>query len=421
MNRFLYVALVTFITIACFSMYINHDLGTISIAFADFAFETNFLVFGAAMLSALFAVLLLHRSFLLLKSLFHYLFGQRQQRLKSKAQSLLKQGLIEYTEGQYNKAEKTLLQLITHSDNPVLAYLTAAKSAQQQGALERRDDYLRKALQCSPETDAAIGITQARLQLEQKQNEQALATLQQLHSKYPYHSYVLQLLAATYRKLEDWDNLDRLLPDLKKHSQLSADTILDYQTAICHGQLGRISAQKDASALTEYWQQTSKTIQTMPVLIEHYARCLISLDKSTEAEEILRQYLSTHWHDSSIQLYSELDLVIDNKLLDNIETWLSEHKNNPYLLLALGKACLNLSLWGKAKNYLDASISIKAMPESCLIIARLLEDKMDSAEAAAEYYRQGLFLLAGKSSKDFINCSNSQTEIPKLKIVKKNG
>jgi len=419
MNRFLYVALVTFITIVCFTMYANRDMGEISIAFSDFFFQTNFLVFGAAALSALFASLFLHKSFLLIKALFNTIFIQRQHRLKQKAQLLLKQAFIDYNEARYQQAEKTLINQIAYSDDPLHAYLTAAKAAQHQDAHDRRDDYIRKAYQLFPDNEIAIGITHGQMQLQQGQNEQALATLQQLHKHSPYHPHLILLLASTYNKLDDWDNLYRLIPTLQKHSQLSEDEIFNYKLVVVHGKLNDISRTKEVSSLSDYWQQQDKKLRETPKLVNHYADCLIKLNAFVEAEEILHEQLSQHWSESSIQLYSELDLSIDNKALDNIEPWLHDHKNNSYLLLALGKACQNMSLWGKARNYFEASIAIHALPETHLRLARLLEENMDAHDEAADCYRQGLNLLVGNyNDVSRKNVALKKEDSPKLQVVK---
>jgi len=107
--------------------------------------------------------------------------------------------------------------------------------------------------------------------------------------------------------------------------------------------------------------------------------------------------------------------------LENIESWLNDHKNNPYLLLALGKACQNMSLWGKARNYFEASISLHALPETHLRLARLLEENMDAHEDAANCYRQGLNLLVGNYEENVVrkNIAIKEEDSPKLQIVKK--
>jgi len=263
MNRFLYVSLITVITVIGFTMYNHHDLGSISVQFASFNFETNLVVLGAAILSALFVVVLIIKIFRLFRSFLNTLFGQRKPRLQRKVRAQLKQGLLEHMEGKFVQAEKTLLSHIHHSENPLLAYMTAANAAHNSGAPERRDNYLRKALESSPEAELAIGITQAQLQLEHHQNEQALATLQQLHHHTPGHFFILQLLASTYLTLEDWHKLSQLMPELKKHGQLSAENILQYEIAITRGQLSNITRSNDPAMLQDTWQKS----------VNHYSIC----------------------------------------------------------------------------------------------------------------------------------------------------
>jgi len=423
MNRFLYISLITLITVIGFTMYNHHDLGSISIQFASFNFETNLVVLGAAILSALFVAVLIIKIFHLFRSFLNTLFGQRKNRQQRKARSALKQGLLEYMEGKFVQAEKTLISHIHHSENPLLAYMTAANAAHNSGAPERRDNYLRKAHEVSPEAELAIGITQAQLQREHHQNEQALATLQQLNHHTPGHFFILQLLASTCLTLEDWDKLSQLLPELKKHGQLSAENILQYEISVTRGQLSHLTRNNDLAMVQNHWQKINKSLQNLPVIIEHYARCLIELHDTTGAEKVLRNYLKNNWHDSTIKLYAKIDAPANNKILDTVEKWLKVHPQNIYLLQAAGKICLSLSLWGKARNYFEACLAVRPLPETFLQLARLLEEKMHDTETAANYYRQGLNLLVGNDKQAPVNTvlqsALANDDTPVLKIVKR--
>jgi len=158
----------------------------------------------------------------------------------------------------------------------------------------------------------------------------------------------------------------------------------------------------------------------LPAVIEHYAKLLITIDAAGEAEKTLRLYLDKHWQESSIILYSELNVLVDNKQLEIAESWLKEHQHNAWLLLALGKMCISRALWGKARSYLEASIAISPMPENYLKLARLLEEHMDDSVAAQEYYRQGLHLLADECDENILHkySLEPENETPQLKIVK---
>ena len=417
MNRLLYISLISIITIVGFTMYQHKDLGRVSFSFVGFSFETNLVVFGAAALCALFAVLVLIKTWELINNLFIYFGSRRKQRLTEKAHNSLTQGFIEYAEGRFEHSEKILLQHIKYSDNRLLVYLTAARAAQQLGAHERRDEYLRKAHLEVPDADIAIGLTKAELQLAHDQVEQALATLEQINSLTENHPYVLTLLANTYKHLQDWDSLKQILPALKKHGKLSAENFLTLEVAVCKGQLTNLARSDDSGLLIDLWNETSRHLKDIPQVIEKYARLLISVKAAGEAETILRHYLDKNWHESTIILYSELDVMVDNKQLEAVEDWLEDHQQNAWLLLALGKMCISRSLWGKARNYLEASISIRPMPENYLKLARLLEEHMNEPVAAQEYYRQGLHLLAGDYGEDVLS-KDFERETPQLMVVK---
>ena len=417
MNRLLYILLISVITIVGFTMYQNKDLGLISFSFAGISFQTNLVVFSAAILCALFAVLAILKTWELIENIFNYLVNQRKQRLTDEAHNSLTNGFVEYTEGRFERSEKILQKNIKYSDNRLLVYLIAARAAQQLGAYERRDEYLRKAHLEAPDADIAIGLTKAELQLTHDQVEQALATLEQINSVTDNHPYVLSLLAKTYKQLQDWDTLKQMLPALKKHGKLSSENLLTFEVAVCNGQLSKLARSNDSMPMIDFWNDTPSHLKVIPQVIEHYARELISVNAAGEAEKVLRRYLDKNWHESSIILYSELDVLVDNSQLETAESWLENHQQNAWLLLALGKMCISRSLWGKARNYLEASISIRPMPENYLRLARLLEEHMLEPAAAQEYYRQGLHLLAGDYGEDVLG-NDFERETPQLMVVK---
>ncbi len=421
MNRFLSVVVIALVTVAGFTMYTQQDVGYINVGFAEHKLETNLLIFGAALLAALFCFLLLLRVLGLFKKIAVFFGARRKTRLAEKARDALSNGLIELAEGRFDKAEKLLLQQVKHSDNALLAYLAAARAAQQQGAHERRDSYLRKAHASTPTAEIAIGLTKAELQLAHNQYEQALATLTLLYELAPKHAYVLKLLGKTYQLLSDWEKLKDLLNDIKKQGVLSTEKMLSLEIETWKGLLSNRTYLKNYEHLTSLWNDTPHHLKTLPDMVEHFARMLIKIGASGKAEEVLRHYLNSAWHESTIILYSELDVLVENKQLDAAETWLKEHQHNAYLLLGLGKMCVGRSLWGKARNYFEASIAISPMPESFLQLAMLLEEHMNEPELAQENYRQGLHLLVGdygdealeKTGKDF----HRESPQPHLKVV----
>lgn len=421
MKRLFFILLTAAIIIAGVAMYMKQDVGNMQVSFAEYSYQASLLEVGTVLLGALFAYLLLAYVFNLLKKV-ATLFGEkRHKRLAEKARHSLEQGLIELSEGRFAKAEKILLQNVEHNEKALITYLAAARAAQYQGAHDRRDDYLRRAHKNNPEADIAIGLTQAELQLDHNQNEQALATLNRLNELSPQHSYVLKLLAKTHRRLSDWDSLRDLLPQLQKAGALNDEKLHLVEMDVWRGLISDRGRLNDISALTLLWQEAPRNMKALPDIVEYYAAELIHVRASGEAEQVLRDYLNNNWQESTMILYSELDVLATEKQLNSVEAWLQDHQHNEYLLFALGKMCASMSLWGKARNYLEASLSVQPMPVTYLKLAELLEDHMDEQEQAQEYYRQGLHMLSGNYGEEALaNAENDFQRVaqqPDLKVI----
>ena len=73
--------------------------------------------------------------------------------------------------------------------------------------------------------------------------------------------------------------------------------------------------------------------------------------------------------------------------IEKAERWLLEHPGDARLLLALGRLCVRAELWGKAQNYLDASLSFDPGRETHLAMARLFERLAKNQEAALHFRR----------------------------------
>ena len=418
MGRFITLILFIIAAMSGVAMYKIQDVGFISAGLGDYKYETTLLIAGGALLIGAFALMLLFKIFSFLYKITIFFGASRKARLTEKSRIALSHGLIELAEGRFAQAEKLLLKLVKHSDNALLVYHSAARAAQQQGAHERRDEYLQKAHEATPTAEIAIGLTKAELQIAHEQYEQALANLTHLYELSPSHTYIIKLLIKTYHQLADWKHLQALLGDIKRQRLLSDEKILKLELEAWCGLLNEQANCTNLSALTAIWLNVPNALKTHTKLVEHYALLLINLDASTQAEQVLREHLKAHWSESTVVLYSELDMTLENHQLEQIESWLKEHQHNAPLLLALGKITFNMKLWGKAQNYLEASLSIDAMPETYLKLAQLLEQHMDQAKQAQVYYQQGLECLAGKQHHE-INAESMthNDEKPALAIV----
>jgi HemY protein len=70
---------------------------------------------------------------------------------------------------------------------------------------------------------------------------------------------------------------------------------------------------------------------------------------------------------------------------------LTANRRDAVLLLTLGRLCARQELWGKAQNYLEASISVEPLYSAHLMLAQL-HDRLGNADAARRHYRASLDL-----------------------------
>ncbi len=71
--------------------------------------------------------------------------------------------------------------------------------------------------------------------------------------------------------------------------------------------------------------------------------------------------------------------------IDQAERWLQARPEDAHLMLVLGRLCAHAELWGKAHDYLEASLAREDSHAARLELARLAERL---GRPAAELYRR---------------------------------
>ena len=303
-------------------------------------------------------------------------FGQSGSK---RAQQKTERGLIALLEGNWSSANKLLSRSASKSDAPLINYLAAAHAAHELGDIKEAEQHLKKAYDDTSDSEFAVGIAQAQIQLQQNQLEQCLATLLRLKKQQENHPLVLKLLKNVYLRLEDWQQLLNLIPALKKITKTSGNSLEKLESLAWQ----KLFVQKtdelrhqrnlDSSAeiLAALWKKMPDTLRFEPSLIETYAKQLIRLNNEGECEILLRKILSQHWDDNLIALYGVVNGKNTSEQLINAENWLKQKPNNANLLLALGRLSLRNELWGKALEYFEASNRLQPNKQSYAELCRL--------------------------------------------------
>ncbi len=388
----LFVSLLLLVIVALGAvLLVRDDPGFVLLRYRDYSVETSL----AFALVALFVVaVVVYYCIRLLRGLWRLpgtVQRQSQNRRFGKARRQLNQGLIDLAEGRFEQAENHLMRLVSYSDSPLVHYLAAARAAQLQGKHDTRDNYLKAAHEASPEAALAIGVTQAKLQLDHMQTEQALATLTHLHSVAPRHDYVTLLLARTHLELKDWQALVEILPDVRRKKLIEESKLREMELS---GYCGVLElAASSQQSFEKAWSKIPKALQADSGMMHFYLNLLAQQRwYSSSAERLLLKSIDNQWHDGLIEIYGRFEAKDATAQLASVEKWLDDYGHNQNLLLALGRISMRAGLWGKAQSYLEASLGAKATPQACLALAQLFEEQLQQPDKAAAYYQQGLKL-----------------------------
>ena len=384
--KFGLLVIVVLIISAVGASFLLEDPGYVVINFRGYLVEMSVPVLAALIVILFLSVWLAFKVFHAPRKI-----GEAAGRYRAgRAGQRLTRGVIEVAEGNFAKGERLLARAASVSEAPLLNYLQAARAAHLLGQDERRDTWLKQAYENLPGATNAVLLTQAELQLDQEQYEQALATLRKIEENSPNHSHALMLLGRLYYRLEDWTHLSDLLPKLKKHGRLDSDTLEKWSLRVNQEHL---ESAQDGTAVQEVWKQIPRQQKQRIELLECYYANLIRTNMHEKAEKDIAAELKRGWRAPLVRLYGIVEGPDPTKQLKKAETWLKSHGEDVDLLLTAARLCLRTELWGKARSYLETVIAIRPSPDAYQEYGRLLT-QLGEEEAAAEAYRAGLGLVA---------------------------
>ncbi len=369
--------------------------GYVLLRYGDYQLQTSLLFFVVALIIAIFIVYAIIRLLVGGIRLPWRLGAWRRRRRQARARDSLTVGLLDFWQGRWQKAENELSRHAAKAELPVANHLAAASVAHLQRAYRRRDEHLGKAYRAESGAAVATLLTQARLELEQGQYARSQATLKRLGQVAQKDPYVTALHAQLYRHLGDWEQLRRLLPQLdRRSSPLTDEQRQEMAVEAYTGLLESQSVGRDAARLRGIWSDVPGDIKKNAKMVRTYAKQLGQAGEEGDAAELLADHLKKQWKPELALLYGQLDAGDTRRQLSAAESWLKRYGEKPELLLMAGLLCLRGRLWGRARSYLERSISARPSAEAYRALGDL-HSQVDEKEAALEAYRQGLRLSEG--------------------------
>lgn len=389
--RLIILALLALLVSASAATYLYQENGYVLIAWGPWTLESSVPVFVLLVIAVIAIGILTLRLGAGIIRLPRQWSTRRRERRRAQARRHLTQGLIELNEGRWSHAERTLLRDAEHSDTPLLHYLSAARAAQLQGEDQRRDRYLKRAYECTPDALTAVLMTQAELQLAHGQYEQALKTLQNMAGQNPDNLLRLRLLRRCHEALRQWHELKALLPRLRDHKALPEAELAQLSLKVYGELLFEAARQQDLAQLRSQWREIPRSFRQNPTLVGDYVKCLQELGETEEAASLIEDQLKQRWSEDLALTYGRLEVADPQRRLAKVQQWLGDYGQQPVLLLTAARLNLQSRIWGTARQYLENSIHMGPRPDTYHELARLLS-QLGEHDKAKEAYAAGLEL-----------------------------
>jgi len=317
----------------------------------------------------------------------------RARRRRERAHTALAAALQAYYEGRYARAEKEAALAADNGPSPGVAALLAARAAHQMRDFERRDRWLERADSLGDSLQTARLVSRAELALEDRDFGAARDALRSLHGAGPKHVATARLLLRAERGAGAWDEVLRLASQLSKRDAIAPALAEEYKVQATVELLGR--AADDAGAFERRWRGVAAADRVQPRIAAAAARNATALGRAALAREILETALAAEWVPQLVSLYGQLPEGLDQETrvaeartrIERAEKWLLERERDAQLLATLGRLCAQAELWGKARSFLEASLSFEESRAARIELARLAE-RLGKDDEAQRHFRK---------------------------------
>lgn len=362
------------------------DPGLVQIRFGNYTVEMSLLVL-------LLAIVLAWGIFHLLSRLWRLPAETARRLREERAMKQLEKGLLALSEGDWVNAERALQKSESGRTAGTVRYLAAARAADGQDAPERADYYLEQADTGGRHKHFLVELTRGRMLVENQRYDEAIVVLQALNQGRRKNSKVLGLLARCYRETQRWQELQDLLPSMRKAGMIDEAQAQEWSSQAAVAGLEQC---QDLAALDAAWQALPKALRTDALAVAAYANRASRLGGADRTEAVIRTALKNQWSSALLLPYGDPKASDAAVRIRHCEKWLVEHPEDANLHLALGRLCAREELWGKARQHMIRSLEIQPSVGGYDSLGQLL-DRRGELDLATACFRNALRISQGES------------------------
>ncbi|HEY9133846.1 MAG TPA: heme biosynthesis HemY N-terminal domain-containing protein [Dyella sp.] len=317
-------------------------------------------------------------------------FGALSRRHRRSSRQRLTAGLLALMEGRNGDAERDLQRAARLDSLRGPALLAAAEAASRRGEQSRALETLDEAAQIAPQ---AARVLRARFLRREGRAAEALALLApeaDSGSLTPggWREFALAAVATS-----DFRRARQALDPLQKNAVVGPRAYAALESQVL---VGSLLAAPDAASLNSLWSQLPKTQRRVSTAVDAYARRAAGFGMMLPAMDEVESALRREWSSQLVGTYGSLS-GDDEGRLRRVEGWLDAHPNDASLLLTLGRMCVRIKLWGKARKYLERALALEPSSAIWEALGDVYVGDGDNVQAQ-RCYRNALALARGEAA-----------------------
>ncbi|MFK8027505.1 MAG: heme biosynthesis HemY N-terminal domain-containing protein [Gammaproteobacteria bacterium] len=378
-KRILFILLIGLIT-AGVGIFIMRETGFAVFSYADVTIEIPLFKFYFGVVIAFIALYFLFRAIGGLFRLPSRMQASRKQKRNAEIMTSLESSMLNFSQFNWTEAMRTATKHIKHSPMRKAQHLFAAHCAHNTGQNDARNSHV-TSLRKLDDGKSLANTIEAEFCVEDGNPERALLLLRDESTD---NICNLNTLCHAYIKTNDIEGIEKHLPDLLPHAN-GAPRILYTVNKSLRWAINYYDMNASVAKLEGLWKIYHKQLRASPKLLHNYVHTLIKHGSDTKAEQIIKNELDASWDETLIQEYGLLKIDNLPQRTKQSEDWLQEHKDSAGLLLTLGRLNKGQKFWGKAKNYLESSLSRKPLVGTYAELAELheiLDEPIDAQRCA---------------------------------------
>jgi HemY protein len=341
--------------------------------------------------TAVAILLLAWAAITLLVALIRWPFGAMTRRHRRLSRRRLSDGLVSLVEGRHGEAERDLHRAARYPSVRGPALLAAAEAAERHGESTRALETLDQAAQ---ETPRAARVLRARLLRRAGRAAEAAALLAPEADSGALTPAGWIEFAEASLETGDTRNAMRAIEPLQKSGELGTRAMADLESRLV---AGYIAGTTDGASLSAAWSQLPKGQRRLPAVVDAYARQAARQGQTMAAMDEIETALRREWSPTLVATYGGMGAEDLDQRLRKAEAWIDTHPNDAALLTAVGRMCVRVRLWGKARPYLERALAIAPSADAWEALGDVYVGE-DHADIAQRCYRNALALTRGEAT-----------------------